>query len=1550
MPELPIPFPQNGVSDTFSYEAQPPGTTVDALNVRAVDSVTGRVRGAQREGLEKVCPDSLGSGKVQAITTVTYDGRQIQYSNRTSATPDDLTTWAKSLDASTAGAGSGVNTVTVDTRGNVFAIVGSAMLVKYNPAGTMQWEFELPVRVANHVVRALAVDEFGDIFVGVSDGTTAQEFAWIRRYTESEDETLVLQWSVNPGAFVEKILLRNDRVYAALNYNDTGKSQVISYENIYTGSPDISRSWYIPHPVNDFALTDSGEVITAHQRAGQIFTASSAHHGNRSFDPRSSETGHVVEPSAMRWDPTKLDYWEERKWVWMNGDTIKSQLGYETIRDGEDVLAWEDALGAKEVVFVKGTGSGDKAPKYLASGLAGRPALLFDGTDYRMETIGGKRLMPGANADEAYLLVMVVKPRTIDPTPQALIYQDSGWNANSKPNFAQYWVPTVSSPTQYESPDGDNGITGKTRFDTVVALNARCGVPVLNQVFTFNTANISNNTYGRRMYKNDRFYLAATLTGIEQIVSTKAEDNYGIGRYGTAVDGTTTFTSGQTVSFVDWHRFSGAAGYVSVMNESYNNEDHSNTASGQYNDPKEAYGRFWYSSQTPPEANAQNPIRPMIVSLLVDNEKCSNGSNVSLFRVNGMPLAQWRSIKHGSADKPTVIGKLRTSDASKGGDQSHGMDDMLDGGGNTQVNFLGLDAEIYEIFCIKQYKDANGQTRVCTFPKYNASATEPASYNENAYTSKTVTGVTIQNGGGSYSVGNIVTVSGGTFTRPAKFTVTSASSTVVTGLSIFDPGEYTVYPTSPASTTVSPAGGTGLTVNLTFGSVAYDSTSDSELEKIEAYFAWKYGIAHLLDSGTKTALVYGPTWDGSAPFFQANDLGRTKCAHPYGILPTPDDGSKVGVVEGPPNQQAKSNLSIDRFLWTSAYSMMVKWNFQRGPRWIKYADAVGHGVATRDNLVFSVGPDWQAYGVSGIGSAALWQDNGANVSLIASKQFFDNGQRVGYWNQHARIAFDKYNRAWVPAYWYDVASSTTLDASDDVLYAFKAPASGLTLDIDFAYKVENSTSHHGLCVAVDPFEVNYGSDAANITRPEGVVLGTEALAANGDTLHYIDMVDAEFDLTAKSRNITWVGVCDGDVVTFDGTSKTTPTGGTNALSANSRFVNAVTAFQKVYFSDGRKYVVYDPVDDEVTPWAATTAGRIPEACRLMTFWRGRMVLARGPDDPHNWHMSAVGDPNDWDQFPPDSPLETQAISGNNSVVGGNHDIINALIPYDRERLMIGGDHSIHMMWGDPMAGGAISLLSDVTGISFGKGWCKDSSGTLYFYGSRGGVYAMAPGGYADRISNHPQRISTETIDRKLSSVNLETHYLGMAWDDIEQRLYLYQMPYTTNAAPMDSWCWEKKTGAWWVDRFAHVNLSPTSIAVLDGDASDDRVIAIGCQDGYVRYPSRTATNDDGYAIDSYVTIGPVFGGSTEMRVRNPKITLARDQGGCWVELYSSDTADVLGEWKTSARLGPGQNPKMMIGVRGPFCWVRLRSLSNGSRWAYESGVVEAISANRRRAP
>ena len=1460
MPELPIPFPQNGVSDTFSYEAQPPGTTVDALNVRAVDGVTGRVRGAQREGLDRVTPNALGGSKVQALTTVTYDGRQVEFQNNETSAANDLTLWSKSLNASTSGAGSGVNTIAIDVSGNVYTIVGNALLVKYNSAGAQQWEFDLPVKVANHVVRALAVDEYGGIYVGVSEGTTAQEFAWIRRYVENAEGVLDMQWSVAPGAYVEKLVIRNDKIYAALNYNDAGKSQVAAYEFIYTASPSVARAWYVPYPVNDFAITDSGEVITAHRQADRIFEASGSYPGTRSFDPRSSpETGHVVEPSAMRWDPTKLDNWEDRKWVWMNGDTIKQQQGYETIRDGEDVNLWQDILGAGEVVLSKGLDSTDIAPKYISSGLAGRPGVHFKGNNYRMETLGTKRLLPGANADEAYLLVMVVKPTGTEAVPQALLYQDSALTSNSKPNFAQYWVPS-SSATQYESPSGDNGITGKTRFDTVVALNARCGVPVTGASFSYISGGtnptsyptLTNVTYGRRIYKDDRVNVSSDGAAY---VSLKGNDNYGI-RYRVPPYGNPTNnspTTSRTVDFTDWHRFTGSSGYVSVMGESRQNEDPENTTlfpNGQYNDPKEAYGRFWVGE----DASPTEPVRPMIVSMLIDNEKCNGNNDISLFRVNGMPLAQWRSVKHSNGVKPTVIGKLRNSDSSKAGDQTHGMDDMLDDGTSSQVNFIGLDAEIYEIFVIKQYVDGT-TTKVCTFPGYNANA-------------------------------------------------------------------FGVNP-------------------------AYSTASDTELEKIEAYFAWKYGIAHLLDQGGKAANS-APAWDAQANSYQTVNLGQTQYGHPYG-LPAIPSSVTTAVVGGPPTQSTKSPTSIDRYLWTSAYTMMVKWNFQRGPRWIQFADGVGYGVALSGSSVFSVGPVWPTGGVNlDSGSVKLITDLGASVDGVATKTVNLGGSVVGYGNDSVRMECDKYGRCWIPAYWDDASSG--LSFNTHALFAFKAPASGTELTTDFAYKVVSQTPHRGLCVAIDRTETDYGPDSAAITRPEAVVLGTEAYSIDGQTLHYIDLVGADFVPGAKARNTTWVGVCGGDIKTFTSAASQTPSGGAGALSSSSRFVNAVTAFSKVYFSDGRKYMVYDPVDNEVTEWLAFTAGRIPEACRLMTFWRGRMVLARGPDDPHNWHMSAVGDPNDWNQFPPDSPLETQAISGNNSVVGGNHDIINALIPYDRERLIFGGDHTIHMMWGDPMAGGMIALLTDVTGISFGSGWCKDSSGILYFYGSRGGVYAMAPGGGADRVSNHPQKISSETIDRKLSSVNLETHYLGMVWDDIEQRLYLYQMPYSTNATPMDSWCWEKKTGAWWVDRFSNVGLSPTALCVLDGDSSNDRVIALGCQDGVVRYPSRTAKTDDGTAIDSYVTIGPFFSGNSTLRIRNPKITLARDQGGCWVELLSSDTADVRGEPVQRALLGPGQNPRHMIGTRGAFVWLRLRNAAPGSRWAYESGVVEAISSNRKRAP
>lgn len=75
--------------------------------------------------------------------------------------------------------------------------------------------------------------------------------------------------------------------------------------------------------------------------------------------------------------------------------------------------------------------------------------------------------------------------------------------------------------------------------------------------------------------------------------------------------------------------------------------------------------------------------------------------------------------------------------------------------------------------------------------------------------------VVLVNGGSGYTVNDIVTVSGGTFTTPARIFISSVNGggTVLT-YAVEDPGQYSVNPTNPVS--VTGGSGTGATFNLSF--------------------------------------------------------------------------------------------------------------------------------------------------------------------------------------------------------------------------------------------------------------------------------------------------------------------------------------------------------------------------------------------------------------------------------------------------------------------------------------------------------------------------------------------------------------------------------------------------------------------------------------------------------------------------------------------------------------------------------------------------------------
>lgn len=69
-------------------------------------------------------------------------------------------------------------------------------------------------------------------------------------------------------------------------------------------------------------------------------------------------------------------------------------------------------------------------------------------------------------------------------------------------------------------------------------------------------------------------------------------------------------------------------------------------------------------------------------------------------------------------------------------------------------------------------------------------------------------------GGTGYVVGDIVTVSGGTFTTAARVRVDAVNTGVVTAVSVYDPGVYS----EPSSNTATTGGtGTGLTLTNVFG-------------------------------------------------------------------------------------------------------------------------------------------------------------------------------------------------------------------------------------------------------------------------------------------------------------------------------------------------------------------------------------------------------------------------------------------------------------------------------------------------------------------------------------------------------------------------------------------------------------------------------------------------------------------------------------------------------------------------------------------------------------
>lgn len=380
--------------------------------------------------------------------------------------------------------------------------------------------------------------------------------------------------------------------------------------------------------------------------------------------------------------------------------------------------------------------------------------------------------------------------------------------------------------------------------------------------------------------------------------------------------------------------------------------------------------------------------------------------------------------------------------------------------------------------------------------------------------------------------------------------------------------------------------------------------------------------------------------------------------------------------------------------------------------------------------------------------------------------------------------------------------------------------------------------------------------------------------------------------------------------------------------------------QKLWFVDGTNYVYFVPITNTVELWTAT-AGQLPQDsdgnyARLCCTYRGRIVLSGLLLDPQNWFMSAVDAPRDFD-YAPLSPSATQAVAGNNSTLGTIGDVITALIPYTDDVLVVGGDHTIWMIRGDPMAGGQIDQISNIIGMAWGQAWCQDPAGVIYFMSNRMGVFSLVPG-------QQPQRIS-QAIEQLLQVVDTGSNIIRLMWDDRFQGVHVF-ITRDDEPRPTTHYFWEQRTGAWYPDKFTDNNLNPLCCLVFDGNLPGDRVPLIGCWDGYVRAYDPDATDDDGTAIESRVVIGPIVTPNLDdIMVKDVQAVLGEDSSAVTWEILNGTSAEeaLTSDPKATGTFHAGRNLLSFVRRAGHATYI---ALSSSSRWAFESIRVRVATSGK----
>lgn len=362
-------------------------------------------------------------------------------------------------------------------------------------------------------------------------------------------------------------------------------------------------------------------------------------------------------------------------------------------------------------------------------------------------------------------------------------------------------------------------------------------------------------------------------------------------------------------------------------------------------------------------------------------------------------------------------------------------------------------------------------------------------------------------------------------------------------------------------------------------------------------------------------------------------------------------------------------------------------------------------------------------------------------------------------------------------------------------------------------------------------------------------------------------------------------------------------------------------------------------------------GVMPTSAYLVCRYRGRLVLSGDPNYPHQWYMSKIGFPFNF-LYGTNDPMT--AVAGTNANAGELGDIVRALIPFGDDFLVFACANSIHLLDGDPAAGGSIDELDNKTGIFGPWAWCIDGVGDLWFYGT-GGLYKMVGG--RSRPINISQSHIPQLIDTWAAIPG--THRIILTYDPFRNGVIISRTT-LADGTNLNYW-YDLKTEGFYPESY------PTACGIFsscyyDSDVAATKGLVLGCNDGYIRNFYDADKNDDIGAtnrqISSYAT-WPIqhltedndregkltsltielaggaangdFGDTDEV---DYEIHVADDAETCLEKIKDGDTPFTSG-----TLTGTGRKVRIRTKVRGAYLGLKFYNVITTTDWATATDYV-----------